>query len=312
MWAAGFSIDNLSLMALAVSVGFVVDDAIVMIENAFRHLERGVSPLRATLQGAHQIGFTVVSISVSLIAAFIPLLFMGGIVGRLFREFSVTLAFAIAISTVVSLSVTPMICAYFVREPPSRDATWLDRRVEGLLSRLIRFYDRTLTFALAHRALMLIVFVATIALTIGLYIKVPKGYFPQDDTGLIFGGTEGLDRYFLRGDGAAAAQGDGYRARRSRGCGPRLLGRRFGLQCLGQPRPIVHQPQAAQPARQFSTQQVVDRLRNRLTNPRHPRFHVPAQDVRVGGRQSNSQYHFTLWSADIDELQNGSRRWSSA
>ena len=115
---------------------------------------------------------------------------MGGIVGRLFREFSVTLAFAIAISTVVSLSVTPMICAYFVRQPPSRDATWLDRRVESLLSRMIRFYDRTLSFALDHRALMLIVFAATIALTIGLYIKVPKGYFPQDDTGLIFGGTE--------------------------------------------------------------------------------------------------------------------------
>ena len=138
MWAAGFSIDNLSLMALAVSVGFVVDDAIVMIENAFRHLEKGASPLRATLRGAKQIGFTVVSISVSLIAAFIPLLFMGGVVGRLFREFSVTLAFAIAISTVVSLSVTPMICAYFVRQPPSRDATWLDRQVEGLLARLVR------------------------------------------------------------------------------------------------------------------------------------------------------------------------------
>ena len=138
MWVAGFSIDNLSLMALAVSVGFVVDDAIVMIENTFRHLEKGASPLRATLKGAKQIGFTVVSISVSLIAAFIPLLFMGGIVGRLFREFSVTLAFAIAISTVVSLSVTPMICAYFVRQPPSRDATWLDRRVEGMLSRMVR------------------------------------------------------------------------------------------------------------------------------------------------------------------------------
>ena len=131
MWVAGFSIDNLSLMALAVCVGFVVDDAIVMIENCFRNLERGYSPLRAALAGARQIGFTVVSISVSLIAAFIPLLFMGGIVGRLFREFSVTLAFAIAISTVVSLSVTPMICAHFVRAAPSPDATWLDRLVEG-------------------------------------------------------------------------------------------------------------------------------------------------------------------------------------
>ena len=190
MWAAGFSIDNLSLMALAVCIGFVVDDAIVMIENMFRYLEKGASPLRATLKGAKQIGFTVVSISVSLIAAFIPLLFMGGIVGRLFREFSVTLAFAIAVSTVVSLSVTPMICAYFVRAAPSHDRTWLDRLVEGVLARMLRFYDRTLSFVLEHRALALVVFVATIALTVGLYIKTPKGYFPQDDTGLIFGGTQ--------------------------------------------------------------------------------------------------------------------------
>src|ERR1700688_85295 len=178
MWAVGFSIDNLSLMALAVSVGFVVDDAIVMIENMFRYMEHGDSPMLATLKGAKQIGFTVVSISVSLIAAFIPLLFMGGIVGRLFREFSVTLAFAIAVSTVVSLSVTPMICAYFVKAPPSPDRTRLDRRVEGLLARMIAFYDRTLGFALEHRALMLLVFVSTIALTVGLYIKTPKGYFP--------------------------------------------------------------------------------------------------------------------------------------
>src|SRR5690606_32461885 len=130
-------IDNLSLMALVVSVGFVVDDAIVMIENVFRNLEDGKSRLRAALEGARQIGFTVVSISISLIAAFIPLLFMGGIVGRLFREFSVTLAFAIAVSTVVSLTVTPMICAYFVRSPPSPNATWFDRLVDGVLSRMI-------------------------------------------------------------------------------------------------------------------------------------------------------------------------------
>ena len=119
MWLAGFSIDNISLMALAVSVGFVVDDAIVMIENVFRNLEKGMSPLRATIEGARQIGFTVISISVSLVAAFTPLLFMGGVVGRLFREFSLTLTFAIAISTVVSLSVTPMICAHFVKSAPS-------------------------------------------------------------------------------------------------------------------------------------------------------------------------------------------------
>ena len=127
MWVAGFSIDNLSLMALAVSVGFVVDDAIVMIENCFRNLEKGMSPMRAAIEGARQIGFTVVSISISLIAAFIPLLFMGGVVGRLFREFSVTLTFAIIISTLVALSVTPMICGHFIREAPQARATRLDR-----------------------------------------------------------------------------------------------------------------------------------------------------------------------------------------
>jgi multidrug efflux pump len=304
MWAAGFSIDNLSLMALAVSVGFVVDDAIVMIENAFRHLEKGASPLRAALQGARQIGFTVVSISVSLIAAFIPLLFMGGIVGRLFREFSVTLAFAIAISTVVSLSVTPMICAYFVREPPSRDATWLDRRVERLLGRLLRFYDRTLSFALERRGLMLIVFCATIVLTVGLYIKTPKGYFPQDDTGLIFGGTAAstdisfeamtqLQRKamdIVLADPAVAGLGSsvgasGFNASVNRG---RLF---ISLKPLNERNNV-------------STQQVVARLRTKLNQiPGIRVFMVPAQDLRVGGRQSDSQYQFTLWSADIEELQ---------
>ena len=304
MWAAGFSIDNLSLMALAVSIGFVVDDAIVMIENMFRYLEKGDSPMRAALKGAKQIGFTVVSISISLIAAFIPLLFMGGIVGRLFREFSVTLAFAIVVSTVVSLSVTPMICAYFVRSGPSPDATWLDRRVEGVLSRLIRFYDRTLSFTLDHRALTLLVFVATIVLTAGLYIKVPKGYFPQDDTGLIFGGTqastdisyEAMEQLQLKAmdivltDPAVAGLGSsvgasGFNASVNNG---RLF---ISLKPLAERNNV-------------STQAVVARLRTKLSNiPGLRVFMVPAQDLRVGGRQSNSQYQFTLWSSDVDQLQ---------
>ena len=304
MWAAGFSIDNLSLMALAVCIGFVVDDAIVMIENMFRYLEKGDSPLRATLKGAKQIGFTVVSISVSLIAAFIPLLFMGGIVGRLFREFSVTLAFAIAVSTMVSLSVTPMICAYFVHAAPSHDATWLDRLVEGVLSRTVRFYDRTLSFVLEHNALALIVFVATIALTVGLYIKTPKGYFPQDDTGLIFGGTQAstdvsfaaMEQLQLKAmdvvlaDPAVAGLGSsvgasGFNASVNRG-------RMF----------ISLKPLAERG--NVSTQRVVARLRARLNRiPGIRVFMVPAQDLRVGGRQSDSQYQFTLWSPDIDGLQ---------
>ena len=304
MWAAGFSIDNLSLMALAVSVGFVVDDAIVMIENMFRNLEKGIAPLRATLMGAKQIGFTVVSISVSLFAAFIPLLFMGGILGRLFREFSVTLAFAIAVSTVVSLSLTPMICAYFVHQPPSHDATWLDRLVEGVLSRTIRFYDRSLTFTLEHRGLALIVFIATLALTAGLFIKTPKGFFPQDDTGLIFGGTRAsTDISFeamevlqqkamdvVIADPAVAGVGSsvgasGFNASVNRG---RMF---ISLKPLDERGGV-------------STQRVVARMRAKLNHiPGIRVFMTPAQDLRFGGRQSDSQYQFTLWSPDIELLQ---------
>jgi hydrophobe/amphiphile efflux-1 (HAE1) family protein len=306
MWAAGFSIDNLSLMALAVSVGFVVDDAIVMIENAARYLEQGDSPLRAALKGAKQIGFTVVSISVSLIAAFIPLLFMGGIVGRLFREFSVTLAFAIAISTFVSLSVTPMICAYFVREAPSRDRTWLDRRVAAVLSRMLGFYDRTLTYVIEQRALALIVFVATIALTVGLYIKVPKGYFPQDDTGLMFGGTQASTDIsyeamlklqqqamdVVLSDPAVAGLGSSVGSGGGPGGTSVNRGRLFVSLKPPEERGYV------------TTQQVIGRLRGKLNHiPGLRTFLVPAQDLRVGGRQSDSQYQFTLWSSDLDQLQ---------
>src|SRR5262252_7653706 len=189
MWCAGFSINNLTLMALAVSVGFVVDDAIVMIENMYRKLEAGSNPMRAALEGTRQIGFTVISISVSLVAAFIPLLFMSGVVGRLLREFSVTLAFAVAVSTVVSLTVTPMICAHFLKSVPSSEATRLDRIVEGVFAWLVRGYMRTLAVALRHQGMMLLITLLTVALTVNLYIKTPKGYFPQDDTGLIFGST---------------------------------------------------------------------------------------------------------------------------
>src|SRR5882757_3525582 len=156
MWVAGFSIDNLSLMAIAVSVGFVVDDAIVMIENVFRNLEKGHSPLRATIEGARQIGFTVISISISLIAAFIPLLFMGGIVGRMFREFSVTLVFAIVISTIVSLTVTPMICAHYIHAVPSSTETRFDRIVEWVLTKMSRAYGASLSVLLEHRVLMMV------------------------------------------------------------------------------------------------------------------------------------------------------------
>lgn len=302
MWAAGFSINNLSLMALAVSIGFVVDDAIVMIENMFRFMEKGYRPLRAALLGARQIGFTVISISVSLVAAFIPLLLMGGAVGRLFREFSLTLTFAIAVSTVVSLSVTPMVCAYFVRKPPSPNETRLDRFVEGVLSRMLAFYDRTLTFVLVHRGLTLIVFVATIVLTVGFYIKVPKGFFPQDDTNLVFGGTqaspdisyEAMEKLQLQvmdvvlADPAVAGLGSsvgsgGFNASVNRG---QLY---ISLKPLEEREP---------------TQVVLTRLRAKLNRiPGIRSFLVPTQDLRFGARQSDSSYQFTLWSADIEALQ---------
>jgi multidrug efflux pump len=304
MWATGFSIDNLSLMALAVCIGFVVDDAIVMIENMFRYLERGASPLRATLKGTRQIGFTVVSISISLIAAFIPLLFMGGIVGRLFREFSVTLVFAIAVSTVVSLSVTPMICAYFVRAAPSRDATWLDRTVEGALARIVGFYDRTLTFVLDHNALALIAFLATIALTVGLYIKTPKGYFPQDDTGLVFGGTQAsTDISFEAMEQLQQKAMDiVLQDPAVSGLGSSVGSSSFNAS-VNRGRMFISLKPLAERGN-VSTQRVVARLRTKLnTIPGIRVFMVPAQDLRVGGRQSDSQYQFTLWSADIDMLQ---------
>ncbi|MEA2948869.1 MAG: multidrug efflux pump, partial [Alphaproteobacteria bacterium] len=303
MWVAGFSIDNLSLMALAVSVGFVVDDAIVMIENCFRNLEKGMSPLRAAMEGAQQIGFTVLSISISLVAAFIPLLFMTGVVGRVFREFSVTLAFAIAVSTAVSLSVTPMICAHFVRKPPSPDATWFDRLVERVLGLMVRSYARSLAVVLEHRTLMLLVMAATLAITAMLYVRTPKGYFPQDDTGLIFGGTQASAEIsfqamydlqqkaeaVVRADPAIADVGSslgtsGFSASANRGTlfiSLKPLAERGGL----------------------TTQAVAARLRLKTADiPGLRVFFFAMQDVRVGGRQSDSTYQFTLWDTDYNEL----------
>jgi hydrophobe/amphiphile efflux-1 (HAE1) family protein len=303
MWLAGFSINNLTLMALAVSVGFVVDDAIVMIENMFRNLEKGMSPMRAALEGAHQIGFTVVSISVSLIAAFIPLLFMDGVVGRLLREFSVTLVFAIAVSLVVSLTVTPMICAHFVRAAPSKDATRLDRIVEAVLGWTTRAYMFTLAIAVRHVVVMLTVAIATVVVTVNMFVKSPKGYFPRDDTGLIFAGTrastdisfdamaklqkEALD--IVLADPAVANVGSsvgasGFNAAVNRGrmfIALKPLNERDGM----------------------STARVIDRMRRSLTRVNGISvFLGAAQDIRVGARQSDSDYQFTLWSPEIGDL----------
>jgi hydrophobe/amphiphile efflux-1 (HAE1) family protein len=304
MWIAGFSIDNLSLMALAVSVGFVVDDAIVMIENCFRNLEKGMSPLRAAIEGARQIGFTVISISISLVAAFIPLLFMTGLIGRVFREFSVTLAFAIAVSTVVSLSVTPMVCAYFVRKPPSPDATWLDRLVERVMRITVRGYARSLTVVLNHRALTLLVMAATLAITVMLFVRTPKGFFPLDDTGLIYGGTQASTEisfeamYDLQQKAEAVVRAD-----------PAVEGIASSIGTTGWS-PSVNRGTlfiSLKPLDErggTTTQAVVNRLRQKTANiPGLNVFFFPMQDVRVGGRQADSTYQFTLWDTDYRELQ---------
>lgn len=303
MWLAGFTIDNLSLMALAVSVGFVVDDAIVMIENCFRNLEMGKSPLRSAMEGAKQIGFTVISISISLIAAFIPLLLMGGIVGRLFREFSVTLVFAIMISTVVSLSLTPMICAYFVREAPSPDATRFDRLVEAVFGRILRAYERTLAVVIRFHVLTLFVVVATVAFTVLLYIKIPKGFIPRDDTGLIYGGTQAsTDTSFKAMVGLQQKALDIVLADPAiKGVGS-SIGTSSYNPSANQGRMFISLKPLAERDYQ-TTEAVVSRLRGKLSNIPGLRVYLfPASDVRVGGRQSQSQYQFTVWDPDFGEL----------
>jgi len=303
MWCVGFSIDNLSLMALAVSVGFVVDDAIVMIENVFRNMEKGHSPLRSTIEGARQIGFTVISISISLVAAFIPLLFMGGIVGRAFREFSVTLVFAIVISTVVSLTVTPMICAHYIHAIPSRTETRFDRVVEWVLTRLTRAYGSSLTVLLEHRVLMMIVFAATIGLTVDLYIKTPKGFFPQDDTGLIFTSTRASPdiSYQAMVDMQLRALDIILADPAVQGVGSSVGGSAWSAS-VNQGRMFVSLKPLAERG-YIATNKVIDRLRPKFARiPGIEVYMFPAQDVRVGGRQGRSQYQFTLWSSNLDEL----------
>jgi multidrug efflux pump len=304
MWLAGFSIDNLSLMALAISIGFVVDDAIVMIENMYRNLEQGMRPYAAALEGARQIGFTVLSISLSLVAAFTPLIFMDGIVGRLLREFSLTLTFAIVVSTVVSLTVTPMICAHYIKETTSADATWFDRVVEGSLSRVVMFYEWTLRAVLGFPYLTLLVFFATIALTVTLYIKTPKGYFPTDDSGFVIGSTRasadtsfqtmlGLQQRLadiVMADPAVAGIGS------SLGGASRGGGANRGFMF------ISLKPPAERGG--LTTAQVIDRLRKNLYQVAGIRlFMFAAQDIRAGGRQSDSDYQYTLSSANLELLQ---------
>ncbi len=307
MYAAGFSIDNISLMALATSVGFVVDDAIVMIENIDKAREAGLPPMQAALEGSRQIGFTVLSISISLMAAFIPLLLLGGLPGMLFREFSLTLAFAILISTVASLTITPMICANFVSAKPPRPPNLFDRLVEGVLERNARFYAATLTVVLRHRVLTILVMLCTIVLTGFLFVKTPKGFFPQDDTDLILGTTDApasisykalvpLQRAVaavIQADPAVANVGSSVG---SSGNGPNSTS-------INQGKLYISLKPPAERGGAVKATGVIDRLRGKLKKVVGiDTFLRPQQDLQFGGRDSKGSNDLTLTDTDFPEL----------
>ena len=303
MWVAGFSLDNLSLMAITISVGFVIDDAIVMIENIHRLIEAGRRPLDAAIDGARQIGFTVVSISLSLVAAFIPLIFLSGVAGRLFREFSLTLVFAIAVSTLVSLTVTPAICGHFMRADRDRPQRRFDRIVEGTLAAIVGRYDRSLGTVLRHPWITLLVMALTIGLTVQLYRTIPKGYFPQDDTGLIFGSTEAspdvsfpaMSRLQQRAETVILDDPD------VESTASFIGGGGAGGASVNQGRIFI----ALKPegVRSGSSQTVIARLRRKLAQVAGMTVYMfPVQDLRGGGRQSKSQYQFALWDPSLTEL----------
>ena len=241
MYAAGFSLDNISLMALTISVGFVVDDAIVMIENIVRYIEQGERPLQAALRGAGQIGFTIISITFSLIAVFIPLFFMGGIIGRLFREFAITVSVAVVASAVVSLTLTPVLCSLFLKHQDAQ-RSWPDQPAgRTFLQRgCVGAYDRGLHFVFRHQFLMLLTTLTLIVVTGVLYVKIPKGFFPQQDTGFIFGEVDTRQDDSLRLDHRHCASDRRNRPTGSGGAGRAAVGRRLRLQPDRKQRPRVH------------------------------------------------------------------------
>ncbi|WP_376092166.1 efflux RND transporter permease subunit [Roseomonas sp. CCTCC AB2023176] len=312
IWWLGFSLNNLSLMALTISVGFVVDDAIVMIENMARHRERGLAPLQAAMAGAREIGFTVLSITVSLIAVFIPLLFMGGLVGRLFREFSVTLAAAVAISGVVSLTLTPMVAAWLERDrppkPPSLLARWFERGMEAT----IRGYIRTLAVALRWRRTMLLATLALAALSVWLYVQVPKGFLPPQDTGVLTGNTQAApDTSFATMDRLQRQVVDIIRADPAVVAVSASVGSNGGAGSSNRGQLFV----ALKPfeERGLTASQVIDRLRRPLnTIPGAGVFLRPIEDIFVGGRQTAGRFTYVLLSADLEEMRQWSLRMADA
>jgi multidrug efflux pump len=298
MYLFGYSIDNLSLMALTIATGFVVDDAIVVLENIARHMEAGMPRMQAALVGAREVGFTVLSISISLVAVFIPILLMSGIIGRLFREFAVTLSLAIAVSLVVSLTTTPVMCSRLLRTAGPKTSTWVGRLFAVPLRRLNDGYARSLEWSLRHPFLLLMTLVATMALNVFLYVTIPKGFFPQEDTGRLIGGIQ-------------ADQSTSFQA-----MGPKL---RQVMKIIGDD-PAVENVVGFTGGRQTNTgsvyvalkplsqhgetaDEVIARLRPKLNAIPGGRLYLQSvQDIRVGGRQSNAQYQFTLLGDSTAEL----------
>ncbi|MGA2246310.1 MAG: efflux RND transporter permease subunit [Verrucomicrobiota bacterium] len=299
MYLCGYSVDNLSLMALTISTGFVVDDAIVVIENVSRHLEMGMKPMDAALKGAREVGFTVLSISISLVVVFIPLLLMGGIVGRLFREFAVVLSTAILVSLVISLTTTAMMCSRLLRRQDPEDHGKLYQANEKAFKAVLNLYDRCLQVVLRHPAITLIVLVLTVALNVFLFIIIPKGFFPQQDNGTAMGGLQGSqDASFLSMQAATARAANLIKTDPAvanviaftGGGGAANSGFVF----------VALKPLAE---RKIRSDQVITRLRPILAAiPGASVFMQPGQDLRIGGRQSNAQYQYTIQSDNLDDL----------
>ncbi|MCW2238846.1 multidrug efflux RND transporter permease subunit [Azospirillum canadense] len=301
MFVCGYSLDNLSLMALTIAVGFVVDDAIVMIENIYRHIEDGVPPFEAALQGAGEIGFTIISISLSLVAVFIPLLLMGGIVGRLFREFAVTITLTIVVSALVSLTLTPMMSARLLKDEQKARHGALYRAVERGFDGILSAYRMGLDVVLRHQVITLLFFAATVGLTGWLFVTIPKGFFPQQDTGLIIGQTQGPQDVSFAAMSRMQEQVGAIIGKDpdvatwvgtvgAVGGLPGNMGRFF----------ITLKPRGQ---RKASADAIINRLRPQVAQVRGVRLYLQAaQDINIGGRASNAQYQYTLQDANLDEL----------
>ena len=302
MYLSGYSLDNLSLMALTISVGFVVDDAIVVLENIVRHIEEGMSPYEASLKGSGEIGFTVLSISISLIAVFIPLLMMSGIIGRLFREFAVTVSMTIAVSAFVALTLTPMMASRFLKPETEAHHGRLYNITERGFDIMLAGYERMLAVAMRHRFLTLLVYFATLGLTIYLFMVIPKGFFPQQDTGLLTGISEAAqDISFADMMKKQEALGEIVASDPAVATVAMAIGAGGSTAAINNGRMyITLKPKDERDASAF---QIISRLRPKLEKVEGAKlFLQAAQDVNVGGRAARTQFQYTLQDANIDEL----------